>query len=348
MELKPFSIGSLAMHEAIIVPTFADLLPNEMPDTARLHEFSMMDNVVTKRPILDIKGIRNIGQRRSASCDTNYRKVMGVTTRSIATEELEFATKHCANEFYTGALREWRNQDPLFTANLIEKFFKQAVGADMFSNAYFGDTSRAYVSTSTWSYTLFDGVFTWIKKYIAAGVITSTSGTGQAFSIPAATNLITTPATAYSIIEQLYQRQNPLMKSFPASQKAFYVSQSIIDGYVKYLKSIGGAFDVMLLMNGVEVPSYNNIPLIVRPWDPILTELNGGDTLTHAAILTLRGNFVYATDKDYAEENPLTGEKYALMVWYEMKDKAAYWDMFLKGGSQIALPEHVCIAITSF
>lgn len=348
MELKPFSIGSLALHESIIVPTFADLLPAEMPDTQRLHEFTMMDNVVTKKPIIDIKGIRNIGQRRSASCDTNYKKVMGTTTRMVATEELEFATKHCQNEFYTGALREWRNQDPLFTANLIEKYFKQAVAADLFSNAYFGDVSRAYVSTATWSYTLFDGVFTWIKKYIAAGVITSASGTGQAFTIPASTNFITTPTTAFNIIKALYDRQNILMKSFPASTKAFYVTQSIYDGYNDYIRAIGGAYNTVLLMNGAAVLSYNNIPLIIRPWDPILTELNGGDPLTHAAILTLRGNFIYATDKNYAEENPLTGEQYALMVWYEMKDKTAYWDMFLKGGSQIALPEHVCVAITAF
>ncbi len=130
------------------------------------------------------------------------------------------------------------------------------------------------------------------------------------------------------------------------TEKAFYVSQGVLDGYQEYLRLLGdgSAHTFAQYANGVTVSSYNNIPIFPEPvWEPVLAELYGGPNY-NAAVLTLRGNFIWATDKEYGEGEDL---KRAIMMWYEDKDLTWYSQQFLKAGTQIALPEHVVFAFPS-
>jgi len=336
-----FSISPLQFFEATIAPTFADLVPGNMPYDGTLHEFTLMDDVVNKRPIIDIRRVKNILQRRDASCDINYKRVAGVGTRQIEVMELAGGAKHCKHEFYQGCLKDWRNDDPLF-GNKVLPFFQDAAKTDIASNSYFGKVSRVVNPAWQWSLNLYDGVFEWIFKYINAGVIPAT----QTITIPAGMDFRQKTADAYQLIKQLYDKQNTLMRSFPAKEKAFYVSQAVADGYRTYLQQLGNGSccAIEAYTNGIDILAYNGIPIYVEPiWEPILEELNGANT--HAAILTLRGNFVFATDKRYGE-GPELNE--ALMVWYEERELSWYYQMFLKAGTQIALPEHVVIALSKF
>ncbi|MFB6453715.1 hypothetical protein ACE38W_00465 [Chitinophaga sp. Hz27] len=338
--MQTFSIDSLALHEMVVVPAFADLVPQQFPFTGLLNEWTVMDNVASSRQIIDIRRVQNILQRRDASCDINYKKVVGATTRKIYTEEIYGATAHCRQEFYQGCLKDWRAKDPVFGDKILP-FFQQIIHTDVASNCYFGDVDRVVPVGAQWSTNIFDGIFKWAKKYISAGVIPASS----TFQIADNTDFMANPELAYALIEKLYQGQSVMMRAFPAAQKAMYVTQQLADGYQKYLQLFSKEKDgYTILADGIQQLSYQRIPiLVVDIWEPIIQELKGSHG--HAAILTLRSNFVFGTDKTYGE-----GEdgKTALMVWYERKDMQWYYQMFLKAGTQIGLPEFFVIAVSSW
>jgi hypothetical protein len=337
---ESFSIDSLAFHESVIIPAFADIIPQGFPYRGTLNEFTLMDNVSSKRNIIDIRRVQNILQRRDASCDINYKKVVGATTRQISVEEVYGATQFCRNEFYKGALKDWRSNDPLF-GNKILPYFQEAVNVDVASNSYFGDVDRVVAPTAQWSSNVFDGVFKWIKRYITASVIPA----GQTITIADGTDYNTTPSAAYDLLKAMYAKQNQLMYSFLDTQKAFYVSKEIARGFEDYLIAAGITNGYITdAMTGIKTLAYKGIPILEEPiWTPIITEIKG--SAGYAAVLTLRGNFVFATDKDYGE-----GEdgKTALEVWYETKDMMWYYRLFMKAGTQIALPEFIVVAMTAW
>lgn len=324
-------------YTAIISPAFQDLVPTTGAFTGILGEFTLMDDVVTKRNIINIKRTKNILQRRDASCDLNYKKLMGTTNRIISVEELYSAVKHCANGFYQGSLKDWRNGDPLF-GNKILPFFQSATITDIASNSYFGDDERPEVAGMEWSTTKFNGIFKWCIRYAQAGVIPAS----QTFTMPAV-DMLNNPATAMAVIKSAYDRQPTLMKNMPAGEKAFYVSSPINEGYQEYLRSLGeeSSYIVERYANGVNVQSYNQIRIYVDPiWESILLELYGPNS--NALMLTLRGNMIFATDKNYGE-GPELDE--AIMVWYEKKDLSWYFQQFMKAGTQLALPEFVVFSL---
>lgn len=337
---ETFKIDSLSFHEAVIAPAFADMVPQGFPFRGTLNEFTLMDNVASKRTIVDIKRVQNILQRRDASCDINYKKVVGASTRQISVEEVYGATQFCRNEFYKGALKDWRANDPLF-GNKILPYFQGAVNIDVASNSYFGDVDRVVAVNAQWSSNVFDGVFKWLKRYTTSGVIPA----AQTIAIADGTDYAATPSNAYALIKAMYDKQPVLMYSFEDSQKAFYVSKEIAKGYEDYLIAAGVTNGYVTdIQTGIKTLAYKGIPILEESiWTPIITEIKG--SAGFAAVLTLRGNFVFATDKEYGE-----GEdgKTALEVWYEKKDMMWYYRLFLKAGTQIALPEHVVYAISSW
>ena len=128
--------------------------------------------------------------------------------------------------------------------------------------------------------------------------------------------------------------------------KAFYVSQSILDAYEQYLILTGGAYNIQYYLNGIPNLRFKRIQLLPEPtWDPIMAALNGG-TSAHAVVLTIRGNFVFATDKSYGEATP-EGVK-ALMVWYSYDELTWKYANFMRAGTGIAFPEHTVIGLTQF
>ncbi len=337
---ETFVIDSLSFHEAVIAPAFADIIPQGFPYRGTLNEFTLMDNVSSSRTIVDIRRVQNILQRRDASCDLNYKKVVGASTRKISVEEVYGATQFCRNEFYKGALKDWRNNDPLFGSNILP-YFQGAVNIDVASNSYFGDVDRVVPVSAQWSTNVFDGVFKWLKRYTTSGVIPSS----QTIAIADGTDYSATPANAYNLVKAMYDKQNALMYSFEDSQKAFYVSKEIAKGYEDYLIAAGITNGYVTdVQTGIKSLAYKGIPILEESiWTPIITEIKG--SAGYAAVLTLRGNFVFATDKDYGE-----GEdgKTALEVWYEKKEMMWYYRIFMKAGTQVALPEHVVYAISSW
>lgn len=340
---ETFSLDSLAFHELVIVPAFADILPQGFPFRGSLNEFTLMDNVVTKRPIIDIRRHQNILQRRDASCEVVYKKVFGASTRQISVDEIYAGTSFCRNEFYQGDLKDFRSGNTDVFEQKILPYFQQAVNTDINSNAYFGDVVRVNQPTDTWSTNIFDGVFKWMKTYITSGSIPA----DQTMAIADGEDFYDNngPATAYALFKNMYESRPVLMKALPDSELAYYVSEEVASAYEDYLiaTGAGGGF-ITDIVTGIKTLAYKGIPVLVeKTWSPIIAEIKG--SAGFAVVLTVRGNFVFGTDKNYGE-----GEdgKTALEVWYEKKDMQWYYRIFLKAGTQIALPEFVVVALSSF
>jgi hypothetical protein len=339
-----FSFTGQQFYEFIIAPQFADMAPDAQGYDGMLNEFTVMDNVVGSRNIIDIRRHQNIMQRRDASCDIIYKNLFGATSRKITVEEVYAAVRFCRNEFYQGCLKEFRANDPFF-GNKITPFFRAAVNTDLATNSYFGDVNRVAAANAAFSTDQFDGVFTWLKRYTTASVIPS----AQTIQISDGTDYTTTPASAYAVIKALYDKQPQLMYSFTDAQKAFYVSKEIARGYEEYMIASGSGTTayIDLLQNGVpnrRQLSYKSIAILEQPlWTPVISQIKG--SAGYAAILTLRSNFIWATDKSYGEGPDGTT---AFEVWYDIDAMTWKWRYFLKAGTQIALPEYTTYALTSF
>jgi hypothetical protein len=259
----------------------------------------------------------------------------------ISTEELYAGTQFCRNEFYQGDLKEFRSKDPLFAQKILP-YFQQIVNTDILSNAYFGDVSRVAGPTAAWSTDKFDGVFKWIKTYIDSGAIPA----AQTIAIADGTDYYAGggPAAAYALLKSMYEKQPILMTAIPDSEKAFHVTKQIASAYEDYLIATGATGGNLYVVEGIKTLKYKGIDIVVQEtWYPIITEIKG--SAGHAAVLTVKGNFVFATDKTYGEgEDGHT----ALEVWYEKKEMQWYYRFFLKAGTQIALPEFIVIALSSW
>ncbi|WP_313215014.1 hypothetical protein [Soonwooa sp.] len=333
-----FTVGPKSYYEVLVKPHFADFIPDG-PYNGTLGEFSVMDDVSSKRTIVDILGARNILKRRDASCNIVFSPVGKASIRKIETDPIYAATKHCENEFYQGCLEDFRNKDPKFRDYILD-FFLKAIKVDIDSNAYFGDIDRANDSNGVWNWNTFDGIFKHYADYISKGLIPANQT--SAFNDGAIT-----PQDAYNYLKWAWGNQDIFLKHLPDNMKAFYVSQSIYDAYEDYLIATGTTGgNTTVLQTGFKTLSFKRIPVLPEPtWNPIMNALNGG-TEAHAVVLTIRGNFVFATDKTYGEATP-EGVK-SLMVWYNQDEFTWKYANFMKAGTGIAYPEHSVIGLTNF
>lgn len=332
-----FMVGPGSYYELMVKPHFADLLPDG-PYNGTLGEFTVMDDVSSKRKIVDILGNQNILKRRDASCNIVFSPVGKAAIRSIETDEIYGATKHCENEFYKGCLEDYRNKDPKFR-DFIMKFFMNGIKVDLNSNAYWGDIDRTADGSGVWNWNTFDGIFKHYADYISQGVIsanqTSALDSGDI-----------TPQQAKDYLAWAHGNQDIFLRHLPNNMKAFYVSQSIFDGFADWLAATGGANNIQYYTNGFAKLQYKGIDVLVETtWDPIMYALNG-NAAAHAVVLTIRGNFVFATDKTYGEATP-EGVK-SLLVWYSYDELTWKYANFMRAGTGIAFPEHTVIGLTEF
>jgi hypothetical protein len=334
------TIQPLAMFELIVHPAFTSLIgPGEGAYDGVIQDFLVVDDVPNKRPIIDLTPQFNILMREDASCEIVYKRIGTTGLRYVETDEIYGATQNCRHEFYQGALKDFRHNPEVF-ADKITPFFLNATRTDIASNAWFGDTTRTNSSSLTFSSTIYDGIWKWISTYTGNLIPTA-----QIFS-PATTDY-RNPAhygDAFNCINAAWQLQPVLMRAYPNANKIYYVDQAILDGYSEYMKLLGTTSDVivMWLEGETKFNSYQGIPIVPVPlWEPMLnldiyTPVSG--VYHHAIILTIRKNFIFATDKNYGE-GPDGNE--ALNIWYRKLNRSWYYQQFLKAGTQIMLPEFI-------
>jgi hypothetical protein len=333
-------IEPLAQFAAIVQPTFEDLLPpGEGVLDGMLQDFIVMDDVPYHKPVVDITPKYNILQRRDASCELVYKQIGKFGMRDIETHELYAGTKICKQEFYQGALKNFRSKDMETFGKYITPFFLSATRIDVASNTWFGDINRPNLSAYKFSTTAFPGIFTWLQTYTTNGTIPA----NQTFT-PAATNYRTIAGyqDAFNTLQTAWQLQNEIMHGWPPESKVIYCDLPILQGYRQYMKQLGTTSDTIKVWYADEIrdlDSFLGIPIIAVPlFEPILKDIHQDSNYHHAIILTIRKNFIFATDKSYGEGPDLDE---ALVIWYFRKDLSWYYQQFLKGGTQIALPSMV-------
>lgn len=333
---KRVSIKGPDLFEFIVKPNFGDFLPDTDVYSGMFGEFNIMDGIKNERKIIDITRYRNILKRRDASCSIVYEPIGEASLRRITVTELYGATKNCATEFYQGCLEDWRNGDPIFV-DKIGAYFRKGIAEDMITNIYFGDITRPEVAGSDFAVNEFDGIYTRIQQYIAQGTI-------PAEQVMEITSGEISAANAKQYLQDMYEAQDVLLKLYGDNEKAFYIDQQWADAYEDYLIQTGATngLAVNYVQDGIRVRAYKGIPIFVNKlFGPVLAQITE-TTTPHLGILTLRGNFIFGTDSSYGE-GPNLNE--ALKVWYDWNEMSWKWLMFLKAGTQIALPQHMVVAM---
>jgi hypothetical protein len=335
---RRIAIDGPQFFEEILLPSFGDLIGTRDVRNGFFGEFMVMDDVPFERKIIDIRRFKNILKRRDADCSMVYEPLARAGLRMIRTTELGGAVKFCKEEFYQGCLKDWRNGDPVFY-NRITDFFKNAIATDLISLMYFGDVTRVEsVDPDAFNTNKFDGIYTQYGKYVTSGRLPS----AQTFNVP---NAVISAANANTYLQSLYDRQDMLMKQMPKNEKMFQIDQDWSDAYEKYLVASGqgSSESANFIQDGIKVRAFNGIPIFVNPFfNPVLNQIVGTDA--HFGVLTLRGNFVFATDKTYGTGPD--GDQ-ALVIWYDWDEDTWKWRTALKAGTQIALPEHSAVAFPS-
>ena len=335
--LRPFTVAPRQFHELIVMPQFGDYLDGDIlvPSTEE-GDWSVMDNVVVDRPIIELRSGQNILKRRDATCKLIYSPVGKLSARRIRTEPLYAASEDCVEEFYQGCFEDFSNENfDLFGENVMP-MMEKGVAADLYVNKYFGDVSRPSDPTGRWSWNKFDGVFTHLAKYIATGVLPAE----QTFTIPAGT---LTPVQANEALEAAYVRQEANLRLEADSDKAFYVDEHLANAYDDYLK-LSGQTTIIDRMTMLPVLKKRGIEIRIKKWDGPLGALNGG-VPAHAVILTLKGNFIYGADSKYGG-GPRRNE--AVRIWWSDDDNVWKRQIHLKSGTEWANPQMVSFGLTEF
>jgi len=336
-------IQPLAMFEVVVHPALTELVgAGTGALDAVTQDFIVLSDVPNKRPIIDIFPLFNLLNRDDTSCQLVYKRIANTGLRYVTTDEVYGATQNCAHEFYQGALKDFGNNKEVFTEK-ITPFFLKAVRTDVGSNAWFGDTTRTAIAGGVFSVTIFDGIWKWIQTY-TGNLIPS----AQIFS-PATTDY-RQPAhyvDAFNAIDAAWQLQPDLLRAYPDDSKVIYCDKATHDGFSNYMKILGTETDTIvswLMGDNRKFDAYQGIPIMVVPlWEPMLNIDNSiytqvAGTKHHAVLLTMQKNFIFATDSKYGRG---PNEDQALNIWYRQIDMSWYWQMFLRTGTQIMVPEFI-------
>jgi hypothetical protein len=333
---KQIVVDGPNFYETIVLPSFGDNITDSDVRNGFFGEFIIMDDVTDSKKIIDITPIGNILKRRDASCTLIPSYVGRADARRISVTELYGYVEHCAQEFYQGCLKDWRNGDPIFV-DKIETFFRKAIREDLISLMYFGDVDRVDAAGAKWNTNKFDGIFKQYALAIASGRLPG----AQTFNVP---NAAISPANAKAYLEQMFVAQDELLGLMADNEKAFYIDKQWADAYEDYLIATGATNGeaVNYVQDGIKVRAYKGIPIFVNKiFQPILKQITG-DANPHFGILTIRGNFIFATDKNYGEGPNLD---IAFKVWYDWNTLQWKYINVLKAGTAIGLPEHTVLAL---
>lgn len=330
------TIPGETFFEEIVLPSFGDNITDSDVRNGFFGEFTVYDDVSDSRKIIEITPVGNILKRRDASCKLIPSWVGRADARRISVTELYGYVEHCQQEFYQGCLKDWRSGSQRFITRITE-YFRKAIREDLIALMYFGDTERPEQAGERWALNKFDGIFKQYANAITAGRLPSS----QTLSIP---NAVISASNSVAYLESMISKQDELMDLMADSEKAFYIDRQWARAYEDYLIATGATNGeaVNYVQDGIKVRAYKGIPIFVNNMFAPGLKMITGDANPHWGILTLRGNFIFATDKSYGEGPNLD---VAFKVWYDWDELLWKFANFLKAGVAIGLPEHSVLAL---
>lgn len=338
VNVQPLRIDSHGLYDLIVQPMFADILPTYSgPYKGCLSEFTVVDNISLSRgtPLIDFFGKQNIMRQRDNTCNVIWSKVADTASRRIVIDAVYGATQVCQNEFYSGCLKDFRNKAGKFR-EMVLMYFQKAFYMDIAVNSYFGDKSAIPDTTGVYNWNSFDGILTHIARYITAGTIPA----GQTYTLPTGSLSGSQANTAFAV---MFGKRDKILRTMPRTDQAYYCSQFLAEAWEQYLidSGLSGGGIVGLMLNGIPVLAYKQIPIFVEPiWDDVLLTMNGGSTQKHLCILTIRGNFVFGTNSSYGGG---ANEDEGLKVWYDEDEEVWKWKTWGAYGTELLSPKQVVI-----
>ncbi|MCZ2085381.1 MAG: hypothetical protein LC112_14025 [Flavobacteriales bacterium] len=337
IQITPFKVDPKSFHELIVQPQFGDILGEDGNVTQPSDEegdWMIIDSQRHSLPIIDMFGGQNLIKRRDATCKLIYSPVAKLGTRYISDEKLYAATEDCQEEFYQGCFEDYTQQNFDLFGEKVMPMLEKGIATDLYSNKYFGDLARPSDPNGTWSWNKFNGIFYHYVEYVTQGI------TAAPIAIPANP----TPAQVYAVLNQMVADQDEILDSFDESDKAIYVNKKLYDLLGDYYVLSGLAMISLSELQAGRAKLYvRGIEVRPKKWNGVLKAINAG-TQAHAAILTLRGNFLYKTDSTYGG-GPKRNE--AVRIWWSDDDNVWKRQLHFRSGTNIAAPQHTVLAWTN-
>lgn len=332
-----YNVPAKAAHEVIVMPQFADVISENgdvIIPSDETGDWTVLDDVPDSRDIINIFGNKNLLRRRDATCKVIRSGLGRTTNRKVRTEKVYIAAENCQQELYQGAFRDWEGQQDIFQEKALMLIGK-AAGTDIFTNKWFGKESRA--NNATWSLNKFNGIFHHFNAAISDGTIPS----GQTATIAAGE---ISNQDAYDLMLTMIDSQDPILDGIDESDKCIYVDKKLAKKVWRYLVSVGTAGAQAKADNMPASFYVEDFEIRPKKWTPILAELLG-DPHAYAAILTIKGNFLFATDRSYGKGPNNVGP--ALSVWYDQNEDVTKWDLHLKAGVDVIAPQFSVVALST-
>jgi hypothetical protein len=338
INVTPFRVDPKSFHELIVQPQFGDILGTDgdvLQPSDEEGDWMIIDSQRHSMPIIDMFGSQNLTKRRDATCKLIYSPVAKLGSRYINDEKLYAATEDCQEEFYQGCFEDYTQENFDIFGSKVMPMLEKGIAADFYSNKYFGDLTRASDPNGKWSWNKFNGIFSFYVGYVASGIVETP------IALPSGA---ITPLQAFTALNQMVANQDEILDSFDDEEKAIYVNKKLYDALGDYYIFSGvGFINLAELQAGRALLAVRGIEVRPKKWNGILKAMNGG-VQAHAAILTLKGNFLYKTDSTYgggAKRNE------AVRIWWSDDDNVWKRQIHWRSGTQIAAPQHSVLAWTN-
>jgi hypothetical protein len=336
LNLQRYTVDAKAAHEVVVMPHFGDVIGENgevIIPSDETGDWTVLDDVPHSRDLIQIFGNKNLLKRRDATCKVIRSSLGTATSREIFTRKVYIAAENCQQELYQGAFRHWESQQDIFEEKALDIIGK-AFGTDSFTNKWFGKESRA--NNATYSLNKFNGIFNHLNKAISSTLIPA----AQTATIPAGE---ISEADAYDLIIDLIEKQDEVLYNMDDDDKAVYLDKKLAKKVWRYLVSVGQATPTGKAEAMPKTFFVEDIELRPKKWNPVLANIVGA-THAYAAVLTVKGNFVFATDKKYGKGPNNEGP--ALAVWYDQDEDVTKWDLHVKAGTEMIAPQHSTVALT--
>jgi hypothetical protein len=303
-------------------------------DTPALSDIFTIDPGIKDKKQYNLLNQLNKILKPYTGCERTFSGAQVITNKTLQTKEFDLNLEWCKDDFteqlagkYNHLAQEWLrtgidsfNPEGTPINSIISQLIEDAVRRDVFRRVSFGESGN---SSADWNQ--IDGLWT---------LMIDSSG-GSNYCVRRAGSALGTGSltadNAIAALQAVWDESHNLLKAVSVSQKKFYVTGSVYDGYLKKLQGTGAVTEQAFtnIQTGKSSLTFNGVDVVpVRIWD---TELEDSanplfGTAKHLVILTTKPNHILGIESG-ADLNKVEG-------WYERKDRKYYFEGNMKMGYQ--------------
>jgi len=297
----------------------------------KLDTFRVLPNISDKKKLGFIKKLTKILQK-AEGCKFTPKGSMEIYDRTIEVDSVKINMEQCIDQFKDTVLAEnfkkTGNMKYDLTGTEIMAYIVQLI-QDSLPGEYqrlfwFGDKSSddptLNLTNGFWSVYAEQLVDDDLSPYVD-----SNSGAPLA------------PDDGLALLKKMYEEQAKVLKGLPASEKRFYVTNSVWEAVQNDYEALGGGdAGRVQTISGVTTMQYRGIQIIQDcNWDTIMED-DLGKVDSHLALLTTPNNLIMATN--------MKSDLNKVEVWYDRKDELNYIKVNGKFGTNFVHPAFFVIA----